>query len=97
MNVLNPFHGLDLNTRVLIFASNLKLAQAETASAVLVNLIDSNNKSYEVPAEDVRAVPNFEFMQIVFRLPNNLPVGTCTVRITLHGETSNVGTFRIRI
>ena len=95
VDVLSPFLGL--HRRVMIFASNLPLVQGDTSSAVVVNLIDSNNKTYDIPAEDVRAVPNFPFVQVVFRLPDDLPVGTCTVRVTVHGQVSNLGTFRIRI
>jgi len=82
---------------VMIFASNLPLAQGDTSSDVVVSLIDSNNQTYDTPAEDVRPVPNFPFVQIIFRLPDNLPVGTCTVRITVHGQMSNLGTFKVRI
>lgn len=62
VNTLSPFFGGDLSTRVMIFASNLQLAQGDASSAVVVNLIDSNNKTYDVPAEEVRPVPNFPFL-----------------------------------
>jgi len=75
---------------------NLELAQGETSSAVVVNLIDSNNQSYDIPAEDVRRVPDSNFTQVIFRLPNNLPAGTCTLKISAHGQFSNPGTIRIR-
>jgi hypothetical protein len=89
--------GLDRNTRVIIFATNLQLAQGETSSSVVVNLIDSSGLSYDIAAEDVRPVPNFNFTQVIFRLPNNLPVGTCTLKVKAHGQISNTGTIRIRI
>ena len=88
--------GSDRNTRVIVFVSNLQLAQGETAAAVVVNLIDGNNQSYDIPAEDVRPVPDFNFTQVIFRLPNNLPAGTCTLKISAHGQISNTGTIRIR-
>jgi len=88
--------GSDRNTRVIVFVSNLQLAQSETAAAVVVNLIDSNNQTYDIPAEDVRPVPDFNFTQVIFRLPNNLPAGTCTLKINAHGQISNAGTIRIR-
>ncbi len=94
-NLLNP--GPDRNTRVMIFITNLQLAPGETSSSVVVNLIDSNNQSYDISAEDVRSVPNFDFTQVIFRLPNNLPVGTCTIKLKAHGQVSNAGTIRIRI
>lgn len=93
-NQLNQ--GLDRNTRVIIFATNLQLAQGEPPSAVVVNLIDINHQSYDIPAEDVRLAPNFGFAQVIFRLPDNLAVGTCTVKIKAHGQVSNAGTIRIR-
>ena len=97
VNVLSPLLGGDLSRRVMIFASSLPLVQGDTSSAVVVTLIDSNNQTYDIPAEDVRPVPNFPFFQIIFKLPDNLPIGTCVVRVSVHGETSNLGTFRIRI
>jgi hypothetical protein len=89
--------GSDRNTRVIIFAANLQLAQGETSSAVVVNLVDSNGLSYDIPAEDVRPVPNFNFTQVIFRLPNNLPAGTCTIKVKAHSQVSNAGTIRIRM
>jgi hypothetical protein len=93
-NLINT--SVDRNTRVTLFAANLQLLQGETPSSVIVNLIDSNNLSYDIPAEDVRAVPGFAFAQIIFRLPNNLPAGTCIIKIKTHDQTSNAGTLRIR-
>jgi CSLREA domain-containing protein len=89
--------GTDRNTRVILFVMNLHLAQGETASSVVVNLIDDNNQSYDVAAEDVRLVPNFPFTQVIFRLPNNLAVGTCMIKIKAHAQSSNIGTIRIRV
>ena len=97
VNVLSPFLNGDLNRRVMIFASNLPLAQGDASSVVVVNLIDSNNQTYDIPAEDVRPVPNFPFVQIIFPLPANLPVGTCTIRVTVRDQMSNIGTFRVTI
>lgn len=89
--------GVDRNTRVIIFLTNLQLPQGETSSSVVVTLTDSNNQSYDIAAEDVRPVPNFDFSQVIFRLPDNLPAGTCTLTIKARGQISNAGTIRIRI
>jgi hypothetical protein len=86
----------DPNTRVLIFVTNLQLAQGETASAVTINLIDSLNQTYNIPAQDVRSVPNQAFTQVTFRLPSNLPVGTGQIKVIAHGLTSNTATLRIK-
>jgi hypothetical protein len=83
------------NTLVMIFAQNLRLNQGETASDVIVNLVDGNNQPFDVPAADVRAVPNVDLTQVLFRLPDALAPGTCKVTITAHGQTSNMGTIRI--
>ncbi len=92
-NFLNQ--GSDRNTRVMVFATDLELAQGETSSAIVVNLVDSNNKTFDLAAEDVRPVPNVNFTQIVFRLPDTLSGGTCTIRLKAHGQVSNAGTMRI--
>ena len=90
-NLINP--GSDPNTRLVILVSNLPAAQA---SSVVVTLTDANNQSYDIPAQDARAVPNFDFVQVTFRLPSNLPAGTCKVRVTAQGLFSNTATFRIK-
>lgn len=98
VNEANLFNlGLDRNTRVIIFVTSLQLTQGEPSSSVVVTLIDSSGHSYDIAAEDVRPVPNFNFTQVIFRLPNNLPVGTCTIKVIAHGQVSNTGTIRIRI
>ena len=83
------------NTLLVIFAQNLRLNQGETASDVVVNLVDANNQNFDVPAADVRAVPNTDLMQVMFRLPDALAAGTCKVTIKAHGQSSNMGTIRI--
>jgi len=90
-SLFNPVS--DPNTRLVIFVINMPIVPA---SSVVVNLIDSNNQSYNIPPQDVRLLPNFEFVQIVFRLPSNLPVGTCKIKVIAQGQTTNTATFRIR-
>ena len=84
------------NTLVMIFAQNLRLNQGETAADVIVNLVDGNNQMFDVPAADVRAVPNVDLTQVVFRLPDALGPGSCKVTIKAHEQTSNMGTIRIK-
>ncbi|SRR6266481_2998866 len=93
-NLLNL--GTDRNTRIILFVGNLELQQGEIPSSVIVNLIDSNNQSQEISAEDVRKVPNLTFSQVIFRLPNDLAAGAYTVKVRAHGQISNAGTIRIR-
>jgi len=87
--------GLDRNTRVIVFVANLHLNLGETASSVKVNLIGSNAQSFEVDAEDVRLLPNSEFAQVTFRLPNDLSAGACTVTVKAHSQTTNTAIMRI--
>jgi hypothetical protein len=90
-----PNLGADRRTRVIVFASSLELFQGQPPSIVVVSLVDSNNQTHEVSAEDVRVVPNFPFMQVVFPLPATLSPGVCKVTIKAHGQISNTGTIRI--
>ena len=85
----------DQNTRVMLFTRNLQLNPGETSSAVIVRFASSNGQIIEVPAEDVRLIPGTDFTQVVVRLPNSLPAGTCTVFIRAHTRVSNTGTIRI--
>lgn len=87
--------GTDRNTRVVLVVANLRLNQGETASAVVVNLIGSNSQSYDVIAEDVRLIPNLDFAQVTFRLPDSLAPGVCMVTVKAHSQISNAGTMRI--
>ena len=90
-----PSMGSDRRTRVIVFASSLELFQGQPPSIVVVSLVDSNNQTHEVPAEDVRVVPNFPFTQVTFPLPATLSPGVCKVTIKAHGQISNTGTIRI--
>ena len=98
--VVNPANLLrnpnDPNTRVVIFVLNLELFVGETPAAVTINLTDANSGVHNVSAEDVRPIPGgLGFTQVTFRLPNNLPAGTCQVKVVAHNLTSNIGAIRI--
>jgi len=93
-NLLNQ--GPDKNTRIVLLVTNLQLVQGETASSVIVNLTGSNNEAYNLPAEDVRPVISSNFAQVVFRLPDALAPGTCTIKVKARGQESNPGTIRIK-
>jgi Calx-beta domain-containing protein/carboxypeptidase family protein/beta-propeller repeat-containing protein len=86
--------GPDKNTRVIFFARNLELNPGEAPSAVIVRFVAGIGQ-FDVPAEDVRGVPNTDLTQVVIRLPNNLPLGTLTLTIRAHGRVSNVGSIHI--
>jgi hypothetical protein len=96
VNVNNLLTRSDHNTRVTLFVTKLQLDPGEVSSAVTVDLLDSSSVSFHVPAEDVRAVPNFGFTQVVFRLPDTLASGECVVKVIAHGQVTNTGTIRIQ-
>jgi photosystem II stability/assembly factor-like uncharacterized protein len=87
--------GDDRNTRVILFLRNLELNPGEPSSAVIVRVVGSNNQVFNIQAADVRAVPNFDYTQVVFRLPDNLAPGTTTVIVNAHTRLSNTGTFQV--
>jgi hypothetical protein len=64
---------------------------------VFVRLTSTSSIFYvfEIPAEDVRQLPNSDLSQVVFRLPDNLQAGTYEVFIRAHGLITNTGTIRI--
>jgi hypothetical protein len=97
--VINPANllnrGVDRNTRVVIFVTNFVLAPNEPVSSVVINLVGSNNQSYDIPAEDVRPLADSPYTQIIFRLPDSLTTGTSTLVVKGHGLTSNVGSMKI--
>jgi hypothetical protein len=86
----------DRNTRVIVFVRNLQLAPGETASAIVVNLVDANNHNFDVAAEIVRPVPGTDFVQVIFRVPTSVAAGKCSVTIKAHSQASNTGSLRIR-
>jgi hypothetical protein len=86
--------GPDRNTRVMFFVRGLQLNPGEFPSSVQV-LLSSNSEFFPVRAEDVRAVPNTDFAQVVIKLPNDLAPGTYTVAVIAHFKTSNTGSIRI--
>ena len=97
VNVFNLMNtGPDKNTRVHLYVRNLQLGPGETAASVVVRLVDSNNQSYDVPAEGVLAVQGTDVTRVTFRLPNGLPGGKCIVELRIQSRSSNSGTFRIR-
>lgn len=97
VNEANLFNSAaDRNTRLVLLVSNLQLLPGQPAASVVVNLIGSNNQSYDIPAEDVRPVPNLAFTQVILRLPDNLATGICTVTVSAHGQISNPGRMTIR-
>jgi Carboxypeptidase regulatory-like domain/Pectate lyase superfamily protein len=88
--VANPYFSLDKQTRIMLFALNLKLAPGEDAAAVTVQLEDSQHRVFNLPAEFVGQVPQFDWMtQIVIKLTSELGAGDFQVSVSYSGKNSN--------
>jgi len=81
----------DQRTRILLFATGIELLPDETASAIMVRLEDNQNRIYPLVVEDVRKVPNFDWLsQIVVKLPDSIDSeGDFHISITFRGVTGN--------
>jgi uncharacterized repeat protein (TIGR01451 family) len=81
--------SLDQRTRVVLFASGIDdLMPGENIS---VEIEDVLNRSYPLVVEDVRKVPNFDWLtQIVVKLPDSIDIqGDYRIRLTFRGTTGN--------
>jgi hypothetical protein len=86
----------DHHTRVMLFTSNLGLAQGDDLSVISVQAQDASLQSYTLPIENVGTVPGLtQDSYIVVRLIDQLPAGQLTVTVTLRGATSNSATIGI--
>jgi len=90
-------YGSDLRTRISLFALNLTLLPVENSSAVTVSAEDDTGFVHSLQVEFVGVAQGEPTLsQIVVRLPEN--VGNSTelkLKVTLRGQTSNVGIIRI--
>ncbi len=85
----------DRNTRVMLFIRKLELQPGALPSSVTVTLSSNLAQVHDVPAEDVRPVPNTDLLQVIFRLPDNLPAATYSIHVEALGRSSNTATMRI--
>ena len=88
--------AVDPNTRIVIIVQNLQLLPGESSSSIIVRFVNSIQQNRDIAAEDVRSVPNFDFAQVTFRLPDHFGVDDYTVSVMAHGQVSNSGVIRIR-
>lgn len=90
-------YGPDLRTRISLFALNLSLLPVENSSAVTVSAEDDTGFVHALQVESVSVVPNEPTLsQIVVRLPENVNNSSeLKLKVTLRGQTSNVGAIRI--
>ena len=99
--VINPIGNQlkksnDPNTRVMLFVSNLELTPGQPPSNVSITLSGQSGFPVFLFAEDVRSIPGVDLTQVIFRLPNNLTPDTYRVQLFVPGQSSNIGTIRIK-
>ena len=91
------------NFRALSENNRLRLKRTPPLRGVIydrrMRVMVDNRPAFNVVLvpEDVRNVPNQSFAQVIFRLPDNVSVGKCSLTVKAHGQASNVATIRIRI
>ncbi|HEU4507529.1 MAG TPA: delta-60 repeat domain-containing protein, partial [Pyrinomonadaceae bacterium] len=85
--------AIDPNTRLTIFVRNLQLPQP--ASSVIVRIFNEF-LSRDVPASDVRAVPNTDLVQVTFRLPDDLQDHNWNISVKAQGQETQSRVIRIR-
>ena len=88
--------SLDQRTRIMLFTTGIELNSGETPSSILVQLEDAQNRIYPLVVEDFRKVPNFDFSQIVVKLPDSIDTeGDFRISLTFRGTTGNKPFVRI--
>ncbi|HEX8474364.1 MAG TPA: heme-binding protein [Pyrinomonadaceae bacterium] len=87
--------GSDQQTRIMLFAMNLRLRAGEAASAVAVEAEDGAHRVYPLAVEHVGSVPQQEWLtSVVVRLDDALTdMGDVLVRLRYDGASSN----RVRV
>jgi hypothetical protein len=75
----------------LLFATGIELSAGEGPSSIVVQAQDSQNRVYPLVVEDVRKVPNFDWLsQIVVRLLDSIDSeGDFQLSITFCGTVGN--------
>ena len=73
----------------MLFASGI--ADRLPSESVSVQIVDVLNRSYPLVVEDVRKVPNFDWLtQIVVKLPDSIDIqGDYRISLTFRGTTGN--------
>ena len=87
----------DNRTRVMLFATNLRLGPGEGPSSVTARAEDAQLNLYPLTVEYVGALPGVNaFTEVVVALPGNLPSGqSVLVSLTWHAQTTNKARIRI--
>ena len=96
--VTNTFNfSADQRTRIMLFATGLKLLAGENASAVTATAEDSVGNVSALSVESVGNVPLLSWLnQVVLKLNAQPNSGDLKIKIVLHGASSNVVLVGVR-
>lgn len=93
---LGNLHNFSSDQRIMLFARGIELSASEDPSSILVQLEDTQNRIHLLVVEDIRKVPNFDFSQIVVKLPDAIETeGDFRLSLTFRSATGNKPFIRI--
>jgi hypothetical protein len=86
------YFGADTRTRIKLFLVDMDLYNGETLSIITARAQDAQQRTYTLPVEDLRKVPDFPWLsQLTVRLPDELAgVTEITLSVSARGQVSNV-------
>lgn len=90
--------SLDGRTRIMLFATGIKLAPGENATAITAVAEDQQGGQHPLTVEFVGPIPGLDWLQqVVVKLPDSLTnASSALVSITLHGSSSNKARIAIK-
>jgi hypothetical protein len=96
LNTLNL--SADQRTRIMLFATGIKLAQGEGAGSITAVAEDAQGGLHPMIVEFVGGVPSFDWLsQLVVALPDDVAsLNSVKVSISLHGDVSNKAVVSLR-
>ena len=96
--LVNDNHlGTDKRTRLMLLLIDMDLYSGETISIITVQAQDAQQRTFVLPVEDLRKVPDFPWLsQLMVRLPPELAAVTdVTISVSARGQTSNLTKVRL--
>lgn len=92
------YSGTDKRTRLVLFLVDLDLYNGESLSIITAQARDTQQRTYTLPIEDLRKVPDVPWLsQLTVRLPGELAgVTDITLSVSAHGQTSNAAKLRLK-
>ena len=90
--------GADPRTRIVLFGILPGFTSPGDASAVTVQFMDAQSRTYSAPVEFVGPVPPLDWLsEVIVPLPSDLPAnGDVSVLVSFRGQTSNQALITIR-